>query len=284
MAGTKQGGRNAGITNKKKYGEDYYKIIGRLGGKKGTTCGIVMYMSDSKPININNSYTILSSGAVLGVSGKPMRPQLDGKGYLRVQIKTPAKPNGVTTLKVHRVVAEHFLDNPLNLPQVDHLDGDKSNNDVSNLEWVTNVENQERAVARGAYLHRTPASVLEKGGQILTAILDGYVATDLYELNEVQRKTLWSCVGSGRISPKPIIDIKLGRKKKYCYFDKGRSKWRVERSDFIAIGRQFDTEREAVEYAQAGIGGGFYANRELARTVGAKGGRISKRRKANYGE
>jgi hypothetical protein len=49
---------------------------------------------------------------------------------------------------VHRIVAEAFIPNPNKYPAIDHIDGDKTNNHVSNLEWVTYRENSKRYWAK----------------------------------------------------------------------------------------------------------------------------------------
>jgi hypothetical protein len=81
-------------------------------------------------------------------SGHIKKLYVDPKSYLRVTLCQDAKPK---TVLVHRLVAQVFLPNPLNKPQINHHDGDKQNNRVTNLEWVTNLENRKHAIKHGLH-------------------------------------------------------------------------------------------------------------------------------------
>lgn len=54
-------------------------------------------------------------------------------------------------IKAHRAVAETFIDNPYSKPQINHIDGNKLNNCVNNLEWVTAKENSIHTVKHGLW-------------------------------------------------------------------------------------------------------------------------------------
>lgn len=75
---------------------------------------------------------------------KILKPYSTGR-YLVVELNN-GKPKAV---KVHRVVAEHFVGNNENKPEVNHIDGNRLNNRADNLEWCTRSENQSHAYRSG---------------------------------------------------------------------------------------------------------------------------------------
>jgi hypothetical protein len=72
---------------------------------------------------------------------------LDSKGYIGYALYITVQRR--TMRKGHRLVAEAFIKNPKNLPQINHKNGIKTDNKVSNLEWVTNKENIAHALKNG---------------------------------------------------------------------------------------------------------------------------------------
>lgn len=94
-----------------------------------------------------DQYHVSNTGIVRNkLTGHILKQQEDKKGYLRVRLSLHDKK---ATAKVHRLVATAFIPNPYRKPQVNHKDTDKHNNNVWNLEWVTNGENQIHAYQHG---------------------------------------------------------------------------------------------------------------------------------------
>lgn len=91
-------------------------------------------------------YCITTDGRVINSSGHEKAPDLRSDGYHQVSLYN----NGVrSTKRVHRLVAEAYIPNPENKPDINHKDGNKLNNDVSNLEWCTKSENMRHAYDTG---------------------------------------------------------------------------------------------------------------------------------------
>lgn len=100
--------------------------------------------------------------------GKPCKQSKSNLGYMTVGFTVNNKK---VNKYVHRLVAEAFITNMNNYPQVNHIDCDKTNNRLYNLEWCTNSENHIHATKNGLnklHLHRVAYSGEKNGRSLLT--------------------------------------------------------------------------------------------------------------------
>lgn len=93
-------------------------------------------------------YLIFENGSIFDKKmDRVLSTHRDKDGYIRASLKSDA--GKWKTMMVHRFVALTYLSNPDNKPCVNHIDGNKENNRVYNLEWVTVKENNVHAYATG---------------------------------------------------------------------------------------------------------------------------------------
>ncbi|MBE6689655.1 MAG: hypothetical protein E7590_00020 [Ruminococcaceae bacterium] len=106
-------------------------------------------------------FEVSMSGDIRSIkTNRILKPSNNGAGYLYVSKVFGKKKKHYY---VHRLVAAAFLENPQNLPEVNHINGNKADNAVSNLEWCTRKENLEHAIRIGLKL---PSEVQRKKASI----------------------------------------------------------------------------------------------------------------------
>lgn len=92
-------------------------------------------------------YQVSDTGQIYSlISNKYLKQRHYKNGYMHIDLH---KNKESKTFLVHRLVAIAFLENPNNLPQVNHIDGDKTNNNLNNLEWCDQYYNMKHASEHG---------------------------------------------------------------------------------------------------------------------------------------
>lgn len=124
-------------------------------------------------------YKVSDCGSVKNATGKILKLKKEKNGYLRVHLDKKGKRE---YFNVHRLVAETFLPNPDNLPQVNHKDEAKTNNHLENLEWCTPSYNIN-------YGTRNKKMVLKCSKPVKQYSLDGKFLKEWPSAAEIQRQT-----------------------------------------------------------------------------------------------
>lgn len=126
--------------------------------------------------DIETNYLVNNQGEVFNATTKiKLNGWIDIHGYRVVSINISPKGEIYKFVKktIHRLVANAFIPNPENKPQVNHIDGNKLNNNVSNLEWVTNKEN---------YIHARTYGLIKTGDSLKYASVDNETVHKICEL------------------------------------------------------------------------------------------------------
>ena len=140
-------------------------------------------MEEWKIINGYDDYEISSLGSVLSLKSQKMMSILStGYGYLGVNLCL----YGVKKrFYIHRLVAEHFVDNPFGHKYVDHIDGDKTNNSSSNLRWTSAKENSNNVNTRdkfGKHLSKK-VGMFDINGKLIQTFKSGREAAQIRNLS-----------------------------------------------------------------------------------------------------
>lgn len=128
---------------------------------------------------IETDYSVSTEGDVRKDTTNYILSQSSQQDYKFVALLVQGKQK---RMRVHRMVAETFLDNPENKPYVNHINGNRGDNNVENLEWVTPSENTQHAVETGLFTSGRARPVIQYN-------LDGMQMATFESASEAARQT-----------------------------------------------------------------------------------------------
>lgn len=139
-----------------------------------------------KKIKNKENYSVNEKGQIKNdKTNRILKPHKGTSGYYQIMLGRKTSP-----LYVHRLVAETFIENPNNLPQVDHINGNKLDNRVENLRWVSVSENCWSFGYKDRIENRKKKIIAEKNGK--TIIFNSRnEAAEFFECHKSQIKYNW---------------------------------------------------------------------------------------------
>lgn len=132
------------------------------------------------------NYKIFSDGTIVGPERGIVKQRENDDGYMEVTLGTTK--NRHSRVKVHRVIAEQFIPNPLGLPEVNHIDYNRKNNNANNLEWTTHQENIRHSAKVGHYANKSgenngKAKITQNDANIIRSLYhSGYRICDISKI------------------------------------------------------------------------------------------------------
>jgi len=164
-----------------------------------------------------NFFRVTKEGKQYPVKSRLLK-QYEHNGYLHVNLP---KNGRYKRFRVHRLVAAAFLPNTYNKPAVNHIDGNKQNNNVDNLEWCTPSENTRHALANGLIHPDSTAGIEARRKPVIRD--DGVMFKSMTDMaKDIERTTGTACgyIRDGRVAPnghtyrymtvEEIRDMKIG--------------------------------------------------------------------------
>lgn len=146
-------------------------------------------MTTWAPISVSNGlYEISDSGEIRNIrTGKVIKQRKDKDGYMLADVRKGRLDR--VTVKVHRAVALAFIPNPNGKPEINHLNGIRSDNRLENIEWSTVSENRAYSYKLGRAVGNERAVIAVKDTEILefTSIKDA-------ERKGFNRNSIYHCI------------------------------------------------------------------------------------------
>ena len=135
------------------------------------------------------------------LAGKMLKPSHNSNGYLTVTLAL----NGRSfPLCVHRIVAQAFIPNPKNKPQVNHINGNRADNNINNLEWCTQSENNLHSYRKLGRIKVGLKGENNPVSKIVLQIKNGIVIAEFCSVTEAQTKTGIARQSIGKVANKKL--------------------------------------------------------------------------------